>query len=227
MKILILVMSHDTDDINFTTYKKIWNKIIGDVKVKKPPIDIRFLYCDSNISEEYILDGNKIISKCEENYWHSLLVKVLNGLNYSNVNNYDLTFKTNLSTIINLDRFYDYCNQVKNKKYVYDGIFGKYKDFYFCSGAGYLLDNESVKIILKNKHLSNNEWTDDIFIGYILNKLNNITPNIGNMSRYDIIKQNQNIDENKVLNSTHIRIKIRVSDYDSVMTEKVYKILTK
>jgi|694.fasta_scaffold60329_5 hypothetical protein len=220
-------MSHETEDINFITYKKFWDKIVEDSKIKNLPIDILFLYCDSKISEEYILDGNKIISKCEENYWYSLLLKVLNGLDYSNVNNYDLTFKTNLSTIINLDRFYDYCNQIKDRKYVYDGIFGQYNDFNFCSGAGTLLDNECVKIILNNKNLSNSEWTDDIFIGHVLNKLNNIKPNIGNMSRYDIINQNQNIEEHKILNSTHIRIKIRVSDCDSIMTEKVYKILSK
>ena len=224
MRILILVMSHVTEDINFITYKKFWDKIVEDSKIKNLPIDILFLYCDSKISEEYILDGNKIISKCEENYWYSLLLKVLNGLDYSNVNNYDLTFKTNLSTIINLDRFYDYCNQIKDRKYVYDGIFGQYNDFNFCSGAGTLLDNECVKIILNNKNLSNSEWTDDIFIGFILNKLNGIQP-CGDLTRYDIHTTNTVVNPELVLSNSHIRIKVRSGNHDEVYTNLVYKIL--
>jgi hypothetical protein len=64
MKILILVMSHETDDKVFDEYKKIWNKQINEHVKEKYPIDVLYLYTDNNISENYIIDGNKLISKC-------------------------------------------------------------------------------------------------------------------------------------------------------------------
>ena len=110
-KILVLVMSHKTDDEIFKTFKKIWDQKIESIK-NKFFVDILFLYSDNNISEDFIVDGNELTSKCEENYWQSLLTKTINGFNYFNKNDYDLVFKTNLSTLINFDKFCSYCNNL-------------------------------------------------------------------------------------------------------------------
>jgi hypothetical protein len=51
-----------------------------------------------------------------------------------------------------------------------------------------ILNKNSVKIILNNINKASTEWTDDIFIGYILNKLNSINPIEKEYERFDIIK---------------------------------------
>jgi hypothetical protein len=225
MKILILVMSHETDDKVFDEYKKIWNKQINEHVKEKYPIDVLYLYTDNNISENYIIDGNKLISKCPENYWDSLLIKVVNGFEYGREKKYDYVFKTNLSTIINYPKFYDYCLNIdKNRKYIYDGVIGNYEDYSFCSGAGMLLNQESINIVLDNKDKISKKWTDDIFIGYILNKLYNISP-CDLLNRFDIVTPNKVFTENMVTSCSHIRIKIRIDDQDVHYTNLVYNIL--
>ena len=44
------------------------------------------------------------ITKCVENHWFSLILKVMSGFDYFNKNDFDYVFKTNLSTIINFDK---------------------------------------------------------------------------------------------------------------------------
>lgn len=221
-KILVLVMSHKTDDEIFKTFKKIWDQKIESIK-NKFLVDILFLYSDNNISEEFIVDGNELISKCEENYWQSLLTKTINGFNYFNKNDYDLVFKTNLSTLINFDKFCSYCNNLNCDDFIYEGSVGNYLGYEFCSGAGMLLNKKTVNIVLNNIDKIDNTWTDDIFIGFILNKLNNIKPNNNGLTRFDIISDTNLTDDIK--NHTHIRIKIRENEKDIYYANKVFNLI--
>lgn len=229
MKILILVMSHITDDQVFKTYKEIWDRKVEIIKDKGYLVDILFLYSDNTIQDDYTVINNNLYTNCVENYWSSLLLKVISGFQYSVNNKYDITFKTNLSTMINIDRLVDYCLNIdKNIKYVYDGSVGSYKDYQFCSGAGLLLNSNSIKLLLDNINKITPEWTDDIFIGYILNKLNGIDPNQGNMNRFDIVNDNhRNLTKTDIDNFTHIRIKIRSNDLDIFYTNLIFNLLYK
>jgi hypothetical protein len=221
-KILVLVMSHETNDETFKTYKKVWEQKISYIR-DKYPIDILFLYADNNIETEYVVVENSLISKCEENYWSALLKKVLSGFKVFNDGNYDLVFKTNLSTIINFDVFYDYCQSVNLDGFIYQGNIGTYLDYKFCSGAGMLLNKKSVELILNNIDKIDETWTDDIFIGYILNKVNNIEPTLGGFNRFDILSDiplNENIKK-----YTHVRIKIRKDNKDIYYTNKVFDLI--
>ena len=213
MKILVLIMCHKTDDNVFVNYKKIWDEQIFSLKSSN--FEFKFLYSDDNISEEYQIQGNNLITNCVENYWGALLLKVISGFDYFIQNDFDLVFKTNLSTIINFGKFYEYCEQIsKSKKFIYDGIVGNYRDYYFCSGAGMLLNKSSVDLILNNKWRIDDTWTDDIFIGFILNKLYNIQPNEGNISRFDILNKHTKFTKEDIMNNTHIRIKVREHNLD-------------
>ncbi len=215
-------MSHQTDDLVFKTYKETWDKIYEIVKVTNN-IDIKYLYSNQNIGSEYIISGDNLITKCSENYWDALLKKVISGFKFFYENDYDLVFKTNLSTIINFEKFNDYCNTVDVNEIIYEGAIGEYQDYKFCSGAGMLLNKHSVNIILNNLDKINLSWTDDIFFGYILNKLNGITPKYDGLNRYNIISDVDDISE--VKNHTHIRIKIREGNKDIMYTNKVYNLI--
>lgn len=224
MKILVLIMSHKTDDNVFLNYKKIWEEQISNLKF--PNFEFKFLYSDNDIPEEYKTQGNNLITKCVENYWNALLLKVINGFDYFIRNDFDLVFKTNLSTIINFEKFYEYCEQIpKSKEFIYDGIVGNYGDYHFCSGAGILLNKSSVNLILNNKWRIDNTWTDDIFIGFILNKLNGIVPNEGNINRFDIVNEQSQFSREDIINHTHIRVKIRINDLDIIYSNLVHDYL--
>ena len=220
-KVLILVMSHDGDEV-FKEYKKIWIKKKEIIK-QNEFIDILFLYSDENLESEFIVKNGDLISKCEENYWEALLIKTVNGFKYFLNEDYDLVFKTNLSTIVNFEKFYDYCCSVNCENFVYEGRIGKHLDYNFCSGAGMLLNKKTVKIILENLDKIDSNWTDDIFIGYILHKLNNIQPEENGLNRFDILSE-INLDET-IKNYTHIRIKIRQGDSDVLFSRKVFDLL--
>ena len=137
--------------------------------------------------------------------------------------------KTNLSTFLNIDVFYNFFlnDENINTEYLYSGTIGEYNRYYFCSGANMLLNKNTVKIILDNIDKISSEWTDDIFFGYILNKLNNITPIEKEYERFDIIKyqnrdhyiNNQNIDLYRC-----IRVKVRDDNnyYDKIYFELLY-----
>lgn len=214
-------MSHKTEDETFKTFKKIWDKKIESVK-NKFFVDVLFLYSDNNIDEEFIVTGNELTSKCVENYWQSLLTKTINGFKYFNENDYDLVFKTNLSTIINFDKFYSYCNNLNCDDFIYEGSVGKHLDYRFCSGAGMLLNKKTVGIVLDNVDKIDDSWTDDIFIGYILNKLNNIKANNNVLNRYDIISET---DLKGIKDYTHIRIKIRKNERDIHYANEVFNLI--
>jgi hypothetical protein len=226
MKILVLIMSHETNDNNFINYKKVWDNQISNLDKSKFNIEFKFLYSDNTIEENYQIQGNNLITKCNEDYWYSLLLKVMNGFDFFIQNDFDLVFKTNLSTIINFDKFYEYCCQIDNsREFIYDGTIGDYQNYSYCSGAGMLLNKNSVNLILNNKEHLSESWTDDIFIGFILNKLNKIKP-CPSLSRFDIIKENQQFSKENILNNTHIRIKVRIGDFDIKYTNIVYDFLT-
>jgi|688.fasta_scaffold08774_14 hypothetical protein len=225
MKILILIMSHETNDSSFINYKRVWDDQIKKLDRSKYNIEFKFLYSNINIDEKYQVNGNNLITKCVENYWYSLALKVMSGFDYFLKNDFDLVFKTNLSTIINFEKFYSYCDNILNtKEFIYDGVIGDYQDYRYCSGAGMLLNKNSVSIVLNNIDKLNEVWTDDIFIGFILNKLNGIQP-CGDLTRYDIHTTNTVVNPELVLSNSHIRIKVRSGNHDEVYTNLVYKIL--
>ena len=89
-----------------------------------------------------------------------------------------------------------------------------------------LLNRKSVGLVLSNKDKLHESWTDDIFIGYILNKLYNILPNEGNLNRYDIFHENSHFTKEDILNHTHIRIKVRKNDLDMTYSNIVYNYLS-
>lgn len=218
-------MSHETTDSNFVNYKRVWDEQISKLDSLKFNIEFKFLYSNNEISEEYLIHGNNLITRCLENYWFALILKVISGFDYFIQNDFDLVFKTNLSTIINFEKFYKYCEQIpQSREFVYDGVVGHYQDYSYCSGAGMLLNKKSVNLVLNSKEHLNDSWTDDIFIGFILNKLNGIQP-CGLLTRFDIDKPNLQVTEDVVKLHSHIRIKIRLGNQDELYTNIVYNAL--
>ena len=221
MKILILAMAHETDDVFFSNCKTMWLQYVESVKSEFPDVSFKLLYSDPSISNDYEIENHKIIVKTEENYWEALLHKTFAGFKYFSQKKFDLVFKISLSTIVNFPVFISYCrSNIKNRKFVYDGCVGHYGGYKFCSGAGMLLNKDSVDLVLSEESKISNSWTDDIFIGYVLNKINKIEPNQGDLKRLDILRHDQKINKKDILDSSHMRIKTS----DSIANLKFLKL---
>jgi hypothetical protein len=226
MKVLVLVMSHKTEDTVFKGYKEVWDKKLSIIKDKGYNIDVLFLYSDENIDQEYKIIDNNLYTKCVENYWSSLLLKVMSGFDHFIKSDYDLVFKTNLSTLINLDKFYKCCESILNsEEYIYHGVIGNYENYDYISGAGMLLNKKTVSLIIESKSEITPQWTDDIFFGHVLSRKHLIKPKMECMDRYNLIDQNQQVDPKSVMDSSHIRIKVRAGNKDVEFSNKVFEIL--
>jgi hypothetical protein len=178
-------------------------------------LEYYFLMCDENITDNFIIDNKIIKYKLKENNWSSLLIKVINALNYFKNNDYEYIVVSNISTLINIHNLEEILNSKKNcysviGNYSYNSI-----NYNFPSGALYIFDIVSIKKIcnffnqnnyitdntLSQKFIDNYPSTDDIFFGYFmyLNKIL-ITP----INRYDCLTKNIYPDN---YNFSHYRIK--------------------
>jgi hypothetical protein len=109
-------------------------------------------------------EKNTIYCKGNENYIPGILNKTIKSINYC-INNFDFDYiyRTNLSTVLNLDKLYEY---TQNNKVNYAGkIYGN-----FISGSGILLSKEACTKLSNDKSLIDNEIIDDVSIGNVLNK---------------------------------------------------------
>jgi len=230
MKALLLVMSHYTDDPVFKVYKEVWDGIANIIQQRNIPIDVYFLYSKSVKNDgSYSVVGNEIITDCENNYWYALLQKVYSGFSFFLEKDYDLVIKTNLSTFVNIKKLHEHLSGLDlTSQYIYEGIVGEWKGIYFCSGADMTLNRRAVQLVVDASSEMTPEWTDDIFIGFILYKNNHIQPVCKPFERYDIIHQDP-IHEHKLINGElapyrFIRVKIRNEDMDCMYFKMLRRI---
>ena len=222
MRTIVLVMAHYTTDPVFLSYKEAWDETIKRIKNACLPIDVYFLYSKSVMNDgSYAVVGNEIITDCENNYWYALLQKVYSGFQFFLEKDYDLVIKTNLSTFMNIRQVYEHLTRIDlTAQYVYEGVYAEHKGFYFCSGADMLLNRRAATLVVNSRSKMTEEWTDDIFIGYILNKENGIVPVCREFERYDILYEDpihaENIRNGTIEKFRFVRVKVRNSELDSV-----------
>jgi hypothetical protein len=220
-KILGLIMAHSTKDPVFVNYKEKWDMLKKGINY---PIDFYYLYTKKTGEGRYFVENDCIYSDYEENYWDALLVKVLDGIRFFLENDYDLLFKTNLSSFINFSNFYRISNEIfKRSGPLYSGC---QNSIDFGSGAGFMINRESAKIILDNEADFSTKWTDDIFISDILIRKNSVRLT-QDFIRYDLHDLGLTVSEDRVRNCSHVRIKVRKDLQDIEYTNTVYNFLKK
>jgi len=103
---------------------------------------------------------------------------------------FDYIFRTNSSSYINVKNLLNYLESFdEQNNFLYNGIVmslpknNSREAVDFISGAGILLNKQTIKLIIENKdQFNNNEW-DDVAIGMLLKK-NGVKPTVG--KRFDI-----------------------------------------
>lgn len=193
-KLIILVIASNSDFYN-EVVKIFWKKLIKNCNQNYKNVKIYLLYGDSYNKELNINNENLLCFDLEENLIPNILKKTCLAFEYiKNKYDFEYVFRTNLSSFLIIDRFLNYLDNIKNNnRYLYSGTIVKKKYLDFVSGAGILLNKNSIEIILKNTDKINFSLADDIAIATLLKGIERV-----NINRYNIEKYNYTLDEDKI-----------------------------
>jgi len=180
MNVLILIIS-STNLPSYAYNKQVWSSYMN----RHPNIDSYFIeYRDQESKEEeIILENNTLYFKGEETF-SNIIVKTIHSLIYFlqfSEKKYDFFVRTNLSTVWDLNRLYEFLTELPVKNKIYSGVSMNFYNlesleywFKFVSGMGIILSKDVCEILVDpvNRHLVQTVChMDDVDIGYCLNTL--------------------------------------------------------
>lgn len=115
---------------------------------------------------------------------------------------FDFLFRTNISSYVNINRLYKYCQTLKPQD-IYQGYIGVYSGIKYASGSGILFSKDVVKIIIDlHTKIKGAGLHDDPYIGKILSFAN--IP-LNSLPRFDYL-HSSNVDSiNKFHNEDLIK----------------------
>ena len=175
MRVLFLIIA--SRNALYDKVKEYWQQIIDK---KHDNIDFYFLYNDSNIEKEYVINGNDILFKERETFIPGIFNKTISALNTCNYTNYDYIIRTNMSTFFYIPGLLLFL-QNANPGNIFAPLV-KYSYHYhytfpvgFCiiihkSNVSKVMDNLStIKMKYNDKFDS---YPDDVLFGVIFKELN-------------------------------------------------------
>uniref|UniRef100_A0A6C0KUR5 Glycosyltransferase n=1 Tax=viral metagenome TaxID=1070528 RepID=A0A6C0KUR5_9ZZZZ len=172
MKVLMLVLANDggPKDLYTRLQVEIWRRYMH---TKPDEIHAYFYKANPNLSEDYLIEGDTVYVKCEEQYpllWKKLwlVLKVFGPT----LDEYDFVCRPDLSSFFILDKYLNYLETVcrQNTCTAYINKEPTVPDR-FPTGAGFTITPDIAKYIIKNKIIPNNEGIDDVTMGLILKHL--------------------------------------------------------
>ena len=218
-QIIILIIASDNTDY-YIAMQKIWNLYMN----KHPHIKSFFIKENINIDNNLLIDenSNTINVKCEPSLIPGVLIKTIESLKYIYNNyNFKYIFRTNLSSLIDLNKLYLF---ILNNSFDYSAVIGNYNKIQFGSGAGFFLSRECVNYLINIDNINYSKYNDDVIIGEILT---NKFP-IFSLSRIDILDFNKKKISNNELKSSnifHFRCKNNNQDITVNNLEKMYELI--
>jgi hypothetical protein len=121
-------------------------------------------------------------------------VKYLASLEYLYEKNYDIVYKTTLSSILNPVKFINFVKTLSLTEPMYAGTQIIFPEVQFISGANLFLNRKSIELILQNKKRWNHAVLDDVAISRLLKNVQS-TPlfsmNISNTTQARLITRQQ------------------------------------
>lgn len=209
--IIILIIASDNTD-EYIQMQNIWERYMNN----HTNITSFFIKNTNTIDEDIFLENNTIYVKGDETVIPGIFNKTIKSIEYCNKHfNYDFIYRTNLSSVLNLNKMYDFiCN---NDKIDYGGFIGIHNDIRFASGSGFFMSRDaSICLCNYSKTINSYEYLDDVLIGKILNKIYPITF----INRYDM----QSLDDHTYdKNIFHYRC--RFGNISLNIMENLYNIL--
>jgi hypothetical protein len=167
MKILISILACEGDG-HYVALENAIRETWGSEKSKHEDIvDIIYYYGDPSLESDFKLEGDKLWVKSSEGYFNTwnktLMMFDFISKNYK----FDYLFRTNLSSYVDLKNLQNFAKG-NYKENFYCGSFGNLDPGNFCSGAGYFLSKNLIKLILSQKEKLFEESVDDLALGRFL-----------------------------------------------------------
>jgi hypothetical protein len=193
MKTVILVIASTNTPLYIHYIKTYWTTLIDYTNYKKPDIDV-FLLFNGDTDEKYYkhIRNNVIIDTNKTTRSPGILQKTIYAFEKLQ-HKYDVFFRTNLSSIINIDSLEKY---ITNNKVIYSGgiiwhnalrenikaynlidditELDSYPGNTFISGSGFLLNRDEVRNLIKQKNKIRFDIIDDVSIGLMMLKYQDI-----------------------------------------------------
>ncbi len=166
MKVLLLIISSPGEA--YDIFKETWKTYMhlhGDM-------DSFFIELRPDAPEYGLLEGATILFQGEECIIPGCLRKTILALRKYR-DQYDFVVRTNLSSIIDLPRLYDYLQESPNRT-CYAGYHGYYGSIQFCSGALFVMSRDIASYVADNADIAST-LPDDVYIGGLI------------MNRYGVI----------------------------------------
>ena len=214
MKILILVLSYDDNNIYSDFYKSqinTWDSINVE--------GVNTFYLFGNHINDEIID-NKILVNVQETSTHICGHKTLKAFELINNLEFDYIFRTNSSSYVDKDLLLKFVND-KPKNNYYSGVIGNYENIPYASGSGYFLSRDLFDLVIENINLWEHHLIDDIALGQLLGRFN-VYPQPN--QRFNII-DNDNINNINIPNNYyHYRLKTYDRESDISNMYNIFKL---
>jgi len=212
MKIIILILANDSGI--YLECQKLWTSYMN----LHPNIKSYFIKLDSQIKNDILLDNNTIFIKGNESIIPGCLIKTITSINYLlKHEEFDYIFRTNMSSVVNLNELYKF---IINNKNDYSGFIGNCNNINYASGAGILLSKKMCYTLIENKNLLDYNLIDDVSIGQLLKK-NNVS--IFSLKRFEVYSYENNINQitkEMISNFYHFRCKSNNNDLNTILLMK-------
>ena len=163
MRVLLLIISSPGE--SYDTFKETWKCYMN----LHENIDSYFIELHPNIEEEMVVDhmNSTIIFRGEESTVPGCLLKTVLAIR-KNVDKYNFIVRSNLSSLIHLDRLYKHIQNITHPLY-YAGFLGNHHGIIFASGALFIMSQEIAKCVSNHADITN-ITLDDVYIGNLISQ---------------------------------------------------------
>jgi hypothetical protein len=182
MEIIILILANDSD--HYLECQNLWRSYMN----LHPNIKSYFIKLDPQITTDILLDNNTIFIKGNESLVPGCLIKTIKSIDFLlKTQNFDFIFRTNMSSVLDLHKFYNLLNNYKND---YSGKIGYHNNIKFASGAGMLLSKQLCYSLINSKNTLDYNLLDDVSIGFLLQNIN-----INPLTRFETLNYENNVNQ--------------------------------
>jgi hypothetical protein len=150
MNIIILIIASD-ENSKYIEMQNIWRRYMNN----HSNIKSFFIKSTNTIDQNVILDynTNTMYIKNDETYIPGILEKTVHAIQFCIHNfNYDYIYRTNLSSLLDINKFYNF---ISNTSIKYGGVVGNCSGIRYASGSGFLLSKDTSVYLVINNHKFN------------------------------------------------------------------------
>lgn len=219
MKLIILILASDSDVYLYSEMQELWRIYMNNHK----NIKSYFIKYDPMLQNEISIINDTISIKGSESYIPGCLDKTIKSIEFLRNNiDFDFVFRTNLSSVVDLNKLYN----LLNDNIECSGVIGNCKGQSFVSGAGILMNKNVCQLLIDKKYTLNYNIIDDVSLGVFFTN-NNI--NISSLTRFEAYNYEDNISfitKDLISNFYHFRCKSDKNKFKTIeLMKKIISII--